>query len=191
MPISSTSAAASWPYYFAAWAPERTLCALSVSGQWPYYRHKDWAPDIWGDRNIDFVPSLETMGEYESAATWSREGLKERQDHPRMPLSMLACPGEGHFASSDTKAEFLAFYLRKAVQYRVPRDWKADAPPFWRSRRVRYVIAPSIASAANAMKPKKSNSATSTAAWPDSDWVVDREDDCVFIIGSPSSLYVS
>jgi hypothetical protein len=65
------SAAASWPYSFAAWKPERALCALSVSGQWPYFRHPDFAPDIWGDRNIDFVPCLETMGEYEAAVLQS------------------------------------------------------------------------------------------------------------------------
>lgn len=27
------SAAASWPYYFGAWNPERTLACISVSGQ--------------------------------------------------------------------------------------------------------------------------------------------------------------
>lgn len=123
------SAAASWPYYFAAWKPERALCALSVSGQWPYFRHPDFAPDIWGDRNIDFVPCLETMGEYEGADSFSREGLKQRTEHPKMPLSMLACPGEGHFASTDAKAEFLAFYLRKAVQHRMPKDWNGKSAP--------------------------------------------------------------
>lgn len=123
------SAAASWPYNFAAWNPGRALAALSVSGQWPYVRDKSFAPDIWGDRTIDFIPCLETMGEYEAANTWSREGLKERQEHPKLPLSMLACPAEGHFASSDAKAEFLAFYIRKAVQYRLPKDWTGDAPP--------------------------------------------------------------
>jgi hypothetical protein len=123
------SAAASWPYYFAAWNPERTLAALSVSGQWPYFLNKDFAPDIWGDRNIDFVPCLESMGEYESANTWSNEGLKERREHPLMPLSMLANPAQGHFASSDKKVEYLALYLKKAVQYRLPADWKADGPP--------------------------------------------------------------
>ena len=116
------SAAASWPYYFAAWNPERTLAAISVSGQWPYFRNKDFAPDIWGDKNNDFVPCLETMGEYESAGSWSTEGLKERQQHPLMPLSMLACPGEGHFSSSDKKAEYIALYIRKAVQYRMSKD---------------------------------------------------------------------
>jgi hypothetical protein len=123
------SAAASWPYYFAAWNPERTLAALSVSGQWPWFRDKSFAPDIWGDRNIDFIPCIETMGEYESANTWSNEGLRERQQHPLMPLSMLANPAQGHFASTDTKVEYLALYLKKAVQYRVPADWKVDGPP--------------------------------------------------------------
>jgi hypothetical protein len=122
------SAAASWPYYFAAWNPERTLASLSVSGQWPYVRNQ-FAPDIWGDLTIDFIPALETMGEYESANTWSNEGLKERQQHPRMPLSMLACPAEGHFAASDKKVEYLALYIKKAVQYRMPEQVPADGPP--------------------------------------------------------------
>ncbi len=104
------SAAASWPYYFAAWKPERTLAAISVSGQWPYFRDATFAPDIWGNRNIDFVPCLETMGEYEAADTWSNEGLKEREAHPRLPLSMLACPAEGHFASTTEKAAYIAFF---------------------------------------------------------------------------------
>jgi hypothetical protein len=123
------SAAASWPYYFAAWNPERTLAALSVSGQWPYFRDKNFAPDIWGDRNVDFVPSLESMGEYEVANGWSREGLSERQQHPLMPLSMLANPAQGHFAATDAKVEYLALYLKKAVQYRVPKNWDATSPP--------------------------------------------------------------
>lgn len=123
------SAAASWPYYFAAWNPGRMLCALSVSGQWPYWRNQDFAPDIWGDRNIDFVPCLESMGEYEAADTWSREGLSERQQHPLMPLSMLANPGQGHFAATDAKVEYLALYLQKAIQYRVPKNWDGQSAP--------------------------------------------------------------
>ncbi len=114
------SAAASWPYYLAAWDPGRTICAISVSGQWPYFRDPHWAPDIWGNRTIDYIPCLETMGEYEAAATWSAEGLKERQEHPRVPLSMLACPGEGHFAASPEKIDYIVFYIRKAVHYRMP-----------------------------------------------------------------------
>jgi hypothetical protein len=123
------SAAASGPYYFAAWNPGRALAALSVSGQWPYFRNPDFAPDIWGGRNIDFVPCLESMGEYESANDWSREGLLERQQHPNIPLSMLANPGQGHFASSDGKVEYLALYIKKAAQYRAPKNWDAASAP--------------------------------------------------------------
>jgi hypothetical protein len=68
------------------------------------------------------------MGEYESAETWSREGLRQRQQHPLMPLSMLACPAEGHFAGTDLKAAYLAFYLKKAVQYRMPKDCSGSDP---------------------------------------------------------------
>jgi len=123
------SAAASWPYYFAAWNPERTLCAVSVSGQWPWFRSPQFAPDIWGDKNIDFIPCLETMGEYEAANTWSREGLKERKEHPLMPLSMLACPAEGHFAATEKKIRFIALYIKKAAQYRLPKKYPTDGPP--------------------------------------------------------------
>ncbi|MCS3798663.1 hypothetical protein [Niastella sp. OAS944] len=124
------SAAASWPYYFAAWAPQRTLCAISVSGQWPYFRHPTFAPDIWQkDQNIDGIPCLETMGEYEAAATWSTEGLKERNDHPHVPLSMLACPAEGHFSASEKKIKYIALYIKKAAQYRLPKNKPANTAP--------------------------------------------------------------
>lgn len=115
------SAAASNPYYMAVWKPERALAAISVSGQWPYFRHASFAPDIWGNRNIDHIPCLETMGEFEAADNWSEEGLKERQAHPLMPLSMLACPAEFHFATTTRKAAYIALYLKKAVQYRMPK----------------------------------------------------------------------
>lgn len=123
------SAAASNPYYMAAWDPQRALAAISVSGQWPYFRANPFAPDIWGAKNIDFIPSLETMGEYESASGWSAEGLKERQQHPSMPLSMLACPAEFHFASSDDKVIYIALFIKKALQYRLPdRSPEGEAP---------------------------------------------------------------
>ena len=111
------SAAASWPYYLAAYKPERTLACISVSGQWPYHRDKWLCPDIWGERNINKIPCLETMGEYESAHTWSNEGLKERKEHPLLPLSMLACPAEGHFAYTPEKAQYIALYIKKAMYY--------------------------------------------------------------------------
>jgi hypothetical protein len=123
------SAAASWPYYLAAWAPQRTLCALSVSGQWPYFRDQQFAPGIWGGRTVDFIPCLESMGEYEAADTWSASGLSQRTEHPLTPLSMLANPGQGHFASTDVKVGWLVLYLKKCVQYRVPKNWDGNSAP--------------------------------------------------------------
>ncbi len=123
------SAAASMPYYFGARNPEKTLACISVSGQWPYVRSGNMMPDIWNaDQNLNEIPCLETMGEYEAASTWSKEGLKERQEYPLMPLSMLAVPGEGHFASSDRKAAFIAFYIKKAAKYRLPEKQEKGKP---------------------------------------------------------------
>jgi hypothetical protein len=36
---------------------------------------------------------------------------------------MLACPADGHFEATDEKVEFLALYIRKAAQYRLPSDY--------------------------------------------------------------------
>ena len=132
------SAAASWPYYLAAYQPERTLACISVSGQWPYHRDEWLCPDSWGERHLNTIPCLETMGEYESAHTWSNEGLKERSEHPLLPLSMLACPAEGHFAYTSEKAQYIALYIRKALQYGhvdptrtgwLSERWKVDEEP--------------------------------------------------------------
>jgi hypothetical protein len=120
------SAAASFPWNFAAWAPERTLAIVSVSGQWPYY--KDMNTPDWGNRTVDGIPGLVSMGEYEAAESRAGEGLKERQEHPRTALSMLANPGAGHFDATDAKIDYLALYLAKAAQYRLPANPPLDGP---------------------------------------------------------------
>lgn len=123
------SAAASAPYYFGAWNPSCTLACISVSGQWPYVRNV-FAPDIWSkDQTLNYIPCLETMGEYEAANIWSDEGLKERQEHPLLPLSMLSSPAQGHFAATIEKIKYLAFYIKKAMQYRLPKNIKVGTSP--------------------------------------------------------------
>lgn len=118
------SAAASYPWNFAAWKPERTLAILSVSGQWPYYKDEN-TPD-WGSRTVAGVPGLVTMGEYEAAQDRAGEGVKQRREHPNTLLSMLAEPGGGHFEYSDDKVGYLALYLEKACAYRLPETPAAD-----------------------------------------------------------------
>lgn len=132
------SAAASAPYYMGASRPDRVLACISVSGQWPYHRDSWLCPDIWGEKTVDMIPCLETMGEYESAESWALRGLKNKTDHPLTPLSMLACPAEGHFAYSPEKAEYIALYIRKALEYGhvdptktgwLMERWKGDVEP--------------------------------------------------------------
>ena len=43
--------------------------------------------------------------------------MKERKEHPLLPLSMLACPAEGHFAYTPEKAQYIALYIKKAMHY--------------------------------------------------------------------------
>lgn len=124
--IIGHSAAASSPWNFAAWNSKRTLAAISVSGQWPYYKDVN-TPD-WGDRTVDGVPGLVSMGEYEDAAGRAGVGLSQRQEHPMTALSMLANPGAGHFDVSDAKVAYLALYLKKAAQYRLPENVPLDRP---------------------------------------------------------------
>jgi hypothetical protein len=114
------SAAASYPWNYAAWNPGRTLAIISVSGQWPYYKDQN-TPD-WGSRLVDGVPGLVTMGEYEAAKDRASVGLDQRSRHPLTPLSMLSTPSGGHFDWSDAKVQYLALYLKKAVQYRLPAE---------------------------------------------------------------------
>ncbi|MCB1130358.1 MAG: hypothetical protein KDN05_04460 [Verrucomicrobiae bacterium] len=121
------SAAASSPWNFGAWAPGRTLAAISVSGQWAYYKDEN-TPD-WGDRKVDGVPGLVTMGEYESAYKRAETGVWERSQHPMLPLTMLAEPAGEHFAGTDLKISFIGLYLRKAAQYRLPADWPIRERP--------------------------------------------------------------
>src|SRR5581483_1975468 len=114
------SAAASMPWYIAYWKPERVLACISFSGQWPYVPDPGNAPPF-EDRNADSVPGIVTLGEYEWADERMKDGLKAKADHPAIPLSGLGCPADGHFAPMDDKVEFLALYLKKAAQYRLPK----------------------------------------------------------------------
>ena len=116
------SACASFPWNFALWNPGRTLAAVSVSGQWPWYegREADKDAPVWGDRSIDGVPGLVTMGEYEWAEANLDKGLTLRSQHPKWALSAVGEAGGGHFDCSDRKASFIAEYIRAAAKYRLP-----------------------------------------------------------------------
>lgn len=116
------SACATFPWNFAAWNPGRTLAVLSVHGDAPLTKLTGSgrpSPD-WGDRNIDGVPGLMVMAEYEWGDVRLTPALDFRNKHPQTPLAMLAEPGNGHFNYSDDLVKYLAMFIRKAAEARLP-----------------------------------------------------------------------
>jgi hypothetical protein len=125
------SACASYPWNFAAWNPARTLAILSVHGDAPQTDRTGSGkpnPD-WGDRNIDGVPGLMVMGEYEWHDDRLTPALAFRARHPLAPIAMLAEPGNGHFNYSDRLIEFLGLFIRKAAAARLPVEGSSALRP--------------------------------------------------------------
>jgi hypothetical protein len=124
------SAMASYPWNFAAWNPQRTLAILSVHGDAPQTdRVGNGRPNVdWGARNIDGIPGLMVMGEYEWWEDRLTPALKFRAEHPNAPIAMLAEPGNGHFNYSDELVKFLAMFIRKSAEARLPALLKPVDP---------------------------------------------------------------
>jgi len=116
------SAMASFPWNFAAWNPERTLAILSIHGDAPRTPLVgNGRPNVaWGARNIDGIPGLMVMGEYEWLEERLSPAFKFRAENPGAAIAMLAEPGRGHFDYSDALVRYLAKFVRKAAAARLP-----------------------------------------------------------------------
>jgi hypothetical protein len=118
------SACATFPWNFAAWNPGRTLAVISIHGDAPQTTLTgNGAPRInWENHNMDGVPGLMLMGEYE----WNDARLAPAFDfiekHPKTPLAFLADAGRGHFDYSDHTVAYLAQFIEKAAALRLPAD---------------------------------------------------------------------
>lgn len=121
------SACATYPWNFAAWNPQRTLAVLSVKGDAPQTDRTGYgrANVDWGDRSIDGIPGLMVMGEYEWWEDRITPALKFIAKHPGAPIAFLGEAGHGHYDCSDDLVAFLAMFIRKAAEQRLP----AQAPP--------------------------------------------------------------
>ena len=143
------SAAASFPWNFAAWAPERTLAVISLKGdapQTPLTGSGRPNPN-WGARTIEGVPALMIMGEYEWREDRLAPALAYRKAYPNAPISLYADAGHGHFDVSDALADYIGRFIRKVAEARLQRSgrgslkpidantgwladrWRADEPP--------------------------------------------------------------
>lgn len=116
------SAQATFPWNFAAWNNDRTLCILSFHGDAPRTNLCGYgAANVeWGrTRNIDGIPGLMVEGEYEWWEARVTPALAFRMMYPESCVSFLCDTGRGHFDCSEETAEYMALFIEKSMQQRM------------------------------------------------------------------------
>lgn len=117
------SAYASYPWNFAAWNPNRTLAVISIHGDSPLtpLTGSGRPNPNWGNRTIEGVPGLFVMGEYEWWEARIQPGFEYVEKYPKTPISFFADAGHGHFDYSAELIDYLALFIKKAADYRLPK----------------------------------------------------------------------
>ncbi|MCR4030663.1 MULTISPECIES: hypothetical protein [Flavobacterium] len=116
------SAMASFPWNYAAFNPERTLALVSIHGDAPQSNLTGSGkpnPD-WGNRNIEGIPALFIMGEYEWWEARIQPAYKYIAQHPKSVITLFADAGHGHFDYSDELVKYMADYIEEAAIHRLP-----------------------------------------------------------------------
>ena len=129
------SAQATFPWNFAAWNPERTLCIISYHGDAPRTNLCGYggANVEWGrTRNIDRIPGLMVMGEYEWWEARLLPAFAFRMMYPDSRISFLCDAGRGHFDLCPETQDYIARFIAKALENPRPEGgvyysrWSAD-----------------------------------------------------------------
>ncbi len=134
------SAMATFPWNFAAWNSERTLAIISLHGDAPRTNlcGHGRANLEWGrTRNIDGIPGLMIEGEYEWWEARVNPALAFRMMYPESCVSFLCDGGRGHFDLADRTVEYIALFIKKALQERMPGLKKLDPRNGWLAERWR------------------------------------------------------
>ena len=119
------SAQATFPWNFAAWNPNRTLCIISFHGDAPRTNLCGYgAANVeWGrNRNIDGLPGLMVEGEYEWWEVRVNPALAFRMMYPESCISFLCDTGRGHFDCGDRTADYIAKFIQKSLEQRLNAD---------------------------------------------------------------------
>ena len=86
----------------------------------------------WGrTRNIDGIPGLMVMGEYEWWEARLRPALAFRMMYPGSCISFLGDAGRGHFDVSDRTADYIALFVEKAMASRGKELRRLDPADGW------------------------------------------------------------
>lgn len=112
------SAQATFPWNFAAWNNDRTLCIISYHGDAPRTNLCGYGRENieWGrTRNIDRIPGLMIEGEYEWWEARVRPALAFRMMYPDSRISFLCDAGKGHFDLSTETQDYIARFIAKAL----------------------------------------------------------------------------
>ncbi|MDE7407934.1 MAG: hypothetical protein K2M76_05885 [Muribaculaceae bacterium] len=112
------SAQATFPWNFAAWNPDRTLCIISYHGDAPRTNLCGYGRENieWGrTRNIDRIPGLMIEGEYEWWEARVRPALAFRIMYPDSRISFLCDAGKGHFDLCEETQDYIALFIAKSL----------------------------------------------------------------------------
>jgi hypothetical protein len=129
------SAQATFPWNFAAWNPDRTLCIISFHGDAPRTNLCGYGRENveWGrTRNIDNIPGLMIEGEYEWWEARVRPALAFRMMYPDSKISFLCDAEKGHFDLCPETQSYIAKFIAKSLENPRPTDgkyysrWSAD-----------------------------------------------------------------
>ena len=119
------SAQATFPWNFAAWNNDRTLCILSFHGDAPRTNLCGFSRENveWGrTRNIDGIPGLMIEGEYEWWNARVRPALAFQMMYPGACISFLCDAGSGHFDLCEATIDYISLFIRKACEQRLQAD---------------------------------------------------------------------
>lgn len=119
------SAQATFPWNFAAWNNDRTLCIISYHGDAPQTNLCGYgrANVEWGrTRNIDYIPGLMIEGEYEWWEARVRPALAFCMMYPDSRISFLCDAGKGHFDLCEDTQDYIARFIAKAMENPRPKE---------------------------------------------------------------------
>jgi hypothetical protein len=123
----------------AYWNPDRVIAVLHVKSGNLHQHIPEQGASLAGVPFLAINGEFEEFGpeggirpEYGLETQWimvRRQLLERRRKDPRHLMSMIVEPGAGHFAWSERLAKYTALYIRKAAQYRIPRQAPKEGAP--------------------------------------------------------------